>query len=155
MAISKAGIIDFLALYPSLIVDAEEKVVDAKQHVADVDIKFLPNAKKDLREAEKAVKTLQLQRQEYYELLNHLTLLSDSEVQEAVQFLKTYPSQYAELRQRELVAEQRLAEVMASVSMANMVDDFAERAISAKIKREQVEKKAFAMSELLRYAYHR
>jgi len=156
VAASKAGILDFLQLYPSRIVEAEEKVADAEKRVAEVDLTFLPIAKKKLREAQNTVKTLQVQHEEYHRLLGHFSELPDEDIQHAIDFLKTYPSQWAAAKRRELKAEKFLSEVKASsLSRADMVEDFYQRYVDALIDREEVEKKAFAMSEMLRYANHR
>jgi hypothetical protein len=156
VAVSKAGILDFLHTYPSLIVSAQEKVADAKKRVIDADPVLLPIAEKKLREAESAVNILRIQHDEYHRLLGHFSELQDEDVRYALDFLISYAPQWAEARNKEITAEKLLGEIKAnSMSRADMVEDFRKRFVEAKIKRETLEKKAFAMSELLRYANHR
>jgi hypothetical protein len=153
--VSKADILDFLHMYPSLIVSAQEKVVDAKKCVIDADLVLLPIAEKRLREAESAVNILRIQHDEYHRLLGHFSELQDQDIQYALDFLKSYAPQWSEARSRELLAKHHFKGVTSSLAREDMVEDFRKRFVESKVKREALEKKAFAMGELLRYANHR
>jgi hypothetical protein len=146
VAVSKAGILDFLHMYPSLIVSAQEKVVDAKKRVIDTDLVLLPIA-------ESAVNILRIQHDEYHRLLGHFSELQNQDIQYALDFLKSYTPQWSEARSRELLAKHHFKGVTSSLARKNMVEDFRKRFVESKVKREALEKKAFAMG--LRYANHR
>lgn len=152
----KTTILDFLSTYPSLLTDAEEKVANAKKRLTRTDEKFVPIAEKELQKAENGLRTLQLQHDEYHQLLRHFSLLPEEDIQHAIQFLKSYSTLWAEAKTKEFTAEKFLEEVKtSSLSRADMVEDFRKRYVDSYVKRKMLEKKAFAMGELLRYANYR